>query len=82
MAVRARIASNGRISIPIELRRAIGVERGGDVLMEVDHGELRLVPFVEKVRKIQEEFREIAGEQIDKISSDDFLQWRKQQWKD
>jgi bifunctional DNA-binding transcriptional regulator/antitoxin component of YhaV-PrlF toxin-antitoxin module len=82
MAVRARIAPNGRISIPVELRRALGVERGGDVLMEVDHGELRLIPFAEKVRKIQEQFREIAGEQIDKISSEDFLNWRKQQWKD
>ena len=82
MAVRARVAANGRISIPVELRRALGVERGGEVLMEVEHGELTITPLAEKIRRIQQRFREIAGDRIDEISSDDFLAWRQQQWKD
>ncbi|HWL68503.1 MAG TPA: AbrB/MazE/SpoVT family DNA-binding domain-containing protein [Geminicoccus sp.] len=82
MAVRVRIAPNGRVSIPVELRRALGVESGGDVLMEVHDGELRVIPFTEKIRRIQERFREIAGDQLDEISSEDFLAWRKRQWND
>jgi len=82
MAIRARVAANGRVSIPVELRRALGFERGGDVVMEVEHGELRVTPLTEKVRRIQQRFREIAGDRIDEISSEDFLAWRKQQWKD
>lgn len=37
-----RIAPNGRLSIPANQRKALGLERGGMVVSTVENGELRL----------------------------------------
>lgn len=36
------VAPNGRLVIPIEYRRALGVEDGGELLVRFEDGELRL----------------------------------------
>ncbi len=41
---RIRIGEGGKITIPASLRQALGVRPGDEVVMHLDHGELRLVP--------------------------------------
>lgn len=41
-AIQATVAANGRLVIPLELRRALGIEGGGEVLLELDEKELRI----------------------------------------
>jgi antitoxin PrlF len=41
-AVAVRVSANGRIVIPAGIRAEVGLERGGEVIIEVVDGELRI----------------------------------------
>ena len=41
-AVRARVSGSGRISLPAEFRKAVGLDRGGDVMVELNGREIRI----------------------------------------
>jgi AbrB family looped-hinge helix DNA binding protein len=54
LKARARIGSGGRLVIPAEIRRALGLEEGEPVVMRVVDGELRLWSLSEGLRRVQE----------------------------
>ena len=41
-AIRGRVIESGRISLPAEIRKAVGLERGGDVMIERDGPSIRI----------------------------------------
>jgi AbrB family looped-hinge helix DNA binding protein len=49
-----RIAAGGRVVIPAEFRKALGVEIGDDMVMELTDGELRLRSFDAALKRVQE----------------------------
>ena len=51
--VRARVSEFGRISLPVEFRKAVGLERGGDVVVELDGREIRIRTLDEVVAHAQ-----------------------------
>jgi len=77
-AIAAKMAENGRITVPLNLRAALGLERGGPVILEVVEGELRVrsvAQAMERARAISR--RIIAGR--DGFSVDDFLSDRRRE---
>lgn len=42
MELKAKITSKGQLTIPKEVRRALGVRKGDSLLFEVDDGEARV----------------------------------------
>ncbi len=54
LKARARIGAGGRLVIPAEIRRALGLEEGESVVMRVEDGELRLWTVTEGIRRVQE----------------------------
>ncbi len=56
-----RIAESGRISIPAEFRKAMGLEAGGQVIIELADGELRIRTIDETVARAQALTRELLG---------------------
>ena len=48
--VRARVSESGRISLPAEFRKAVGLERGGDLVVELEGREIRIRPLDEWLR--------------------------------
>jgi bifunctional DNA-binding transcriptional regulator/antitoxin component of YhaV-PrlF toxin-antitoxin module len=52
-AVRARVSESGRISLPAAFRRAVGLDRGGDVVVELDGREIRIRALDEVVAHTQ-----------------------------
>jgi AbrB family looped-hinge helix DNA binding protein len=70
--VRAKISESGRLSIPSKMRKAMGLEAGGDVVLELDGSELRIRTVEAAVAHAQEITRRVlAGNP--KASVDDFL---------
>ena len=72
------MTENGRITIPLNLRAALGLEHGGSVIVEVVDGELRMrsvVQALERARAISREI--IAGREG--FSVDDFLAERRRE---
>jgi antitoxin PrlF len=50
----ARIVSGGRLQIPFEIRRALGLKDGDNVVLLVEGGQLIVRPYGEVIRRIQE----------------------------
>jgi AbrB family looped-hinge helix DNA binding protein len=55
--VRARIGAGGRLVIPAEIRRQLGLEEGTAVVMRVEDGELRLLSVIDSARRVQERMK-------------------------
>lgn len=51
--VSIRIAEGGRVVIPVEYRRALGLEPGDEVIIRLEDGELRIVSRAEAVKRAQ-----------------------------
>jgi AbrB family looped-hinge helix DNA binding protein len=49
----AKIAAGGRIVIPANFRRELGVEVGDEVLLRFDEGEVRILKRDQAIRKAQ-----------------------------
>jgi AbrB family looped-hinge helix DNA binding protein len=56
----AKINQNGRIVIPVSIRKEMNIDPGDDLLMEVEDGVLRIESYRARIRRIQEEFKQFA----------------------
>jgi AbrB family looped-hinge helix DNA binding protein len=56
-SVSTKIAEGGRIVIPAQLRRELGLEIGDEVIVRVKDGELRVLTRAEAVKRAQEKVR-------------------------
>jgi len=62
---RVKVSETGRLSLPVEVRRELGIEKGGTLLLETTDGEIRLTTLKERVRCVQALARELlAGQQV------------------
>jgi AbrB family looped-hinge helix DNA binding protein len=61
-AIRGRVTQSGRVSLPAELRRAIGLDRGGEVVFELEGQEIRIRTVEEVVRSAQRLTRQLIGD--------------------
>lgn len=78
-SVRARVTEAGRVSLPAEFRKAVGLGRGGDVVVELVAGrEIRIRTLDEVVARAQELTRELLGGG-EGASVDDFLAERRRE---
>lgn len=41
-AIRGRVSESGRLGLPAEFRKAVGLDRGGDVVIELDGHDIRI----------------------------------------
>jgi len=79
--LRGHVSPTGRVSLPAEFRRAVGLERGGDVVVELDGNDIRIRTIDEAVARAQAMSRRLlAGKRS--VSVDDFLKERKADWKE
>jgi len=51
--VSAKITEGGRVVIPAEYRRELGLEPGDEVIIRLEDGELRILTRAEAVRRAQ-----------------------------
>lgn len=55
--VRLKLAGNGRVVIPVEVRRELGVESGGEIILERQEHGYRLTTRRQRIREAQEKMR-------------------------
>lgn len=77
-AARARVSESGRLSLPAEFRRTLGLDRGGDVVVELDGREIRIRTVDEVVAQAQALTRELLGHKP-RASVDAFLAERRRE---
>ena len=59
LQTRTRMTEKGRVVIPAEIRKALGMEAGGTLDMRVEDGELRISTLRARIRRVQERARKI-----------------------
>lgn len=65
-----RVTQKGQVTIPLEVRRALGIAPGTEVRFELDNGTARLVPDRERAA---EEIARIRGAGDIELSTDEIL---------
>lgn len=70
-AVQITVSASGRMHIPADIRRIMGLEKGGTVKVEMIDGALRIQSVGQAISAIQQQVR--AAGWHDKISVDEFL---------
>jgi bifunctional DNA-binding transcriptional regulator/antitoxin component of YhaV-PrlF toxin-antitoxin module len=75
--VHATVDASGRLLIPREQRKQLGLSKGGRVTLSIEDGDLRVRSVEASVRRLQALGREIlSGEES---SVDAFLAWRREE---
>lgn len=54
---RGRLVSGGRLQVPADFRRLLGLNDGDSVVMEVVDGELHVKPYRDVIAGVQERLR-------------------------
>ena len=66
------VSKSGRLSVPAEFRKAIGLEQGGDVVIQLDDRELRIITVRDAITRAQELSKRLLEGKPD-VSVDDFI---------
>lgn len=77
-ATTAKMSDTGRVTVPLDVRAALGLERGGPVVLEVVDGELRLRSVAAAMDRARALTRQLtAGKRGHSV--DDFLADRRRE---
>ncbi len=69
----ARISEGGKMNIPAHIRREVGLEHGGPVMVSVVGGEIRMRVLSRVLTDLQDEARDVfagSGETVDRFLRD------------
>jgi antitoxin component of MazEF toxin-antitoxin module len=69
------------MSLPAQFRKALGLETGGDVVVELDNREIRIRALDDVIVEAQELSRRLLAGKAD-ASVEAFLRERKRDWKE
>ena len=58
---KGKVVEGGRIIVPAAFRRALGLEKGDSVLLELHEDELRVRPARTALRRLQAKLRELPS---------------------
>jgi bifunctional DNA-binding transcriptional regulator/antitoxin component of YhaV-PrlF toxin-antitoxin module len=61
-SIRTRVSAAGRLSLPAEFRKAVGLDRGGDVMVELDGNVIRIRTLAEVIVDAQTLTRKLLGD--------------------
>ena len=76
--IKGRVSESGRVSIPAEFRKAVGLEHGGDVVIELVGREIRIRTIDEVIAQAQVIARRLTAGKPD-ASVDAFLAERRRE---
>ena len=79
MNVQAKITASGRISLPVDMRRRLGLEAGGNVILEESAEGVTIRSTMQAVKRAQALYADAIKGKPD-ISVDTFLDDRRSYW--
>ena len=74
----AKMSETGRLTVPLGVRAAVGLERGGPVVLEIVDGELRVRSVAQAMARARALTRELTLG-LTGVSVDDFLADRRRE---
>jgi AbrB family transcriptional regulator, stage V sporulation protein T len=70
MTYHAKIIAGGKIVIPAELRRLLGVNTGDSLVIEEEDGKIVLKSYEQVVREIQARYQTEGSDSVDQLLAD------------
>lgn len=53
MELRAKLTTNGRILVPVQFRKALGLKPGDELVLQLDQESFRVIPLQQAVAQAQ-----------------------------
>lgn len=72
MGVYVKVSPSGRISLPAAMRKRLGLDKGGNVLIEETEEGLMILTTAQAIARVQKWTRELIGDRPG-FSVDDFI---------
>jgi AbrB family looped-hinge helix DNA binding protein len=69
MELMTQIKENGRIIVPVKLRKALEIQAGDEIVMRLEDGSIRLIPLRQAVALAQKTVRRYAPEGISLVDA-------------
>lgn len=60
MGIELTVSPSGRVSIPADVRRRLGLEKGGKIMLDEEEHGLTLTTAMQRVRRAQALYREFS----------------------
>ena len=76
-AIKTRLGKGGRVVIPAEYRKKLGIEPGDEIIVSFKDGEIKLTTIKEAVRRAQEIVRRFVPEGVSLV--DELIQERRRE---
>lgn len=76
--IAGKMAGNGRVTVPLAMRQALGLEAGGNVVLELADGEIRVRAVESAMADARALTRKLLGKNST-ASVDDFLSERQRE---
>jgi bifunctional DNA-binding transcriptional regulator/antitoxin component of YhaV-PrlF toxin-antitoxin module len=76
-SVKVQVSETGRLSLPADMRREMGLEKGGVVTLDMVDGRLQILSMKQVVDRVRHLARESGLTK--KASVDDFLNWKREE---
>jgi len=73
--LRGKVIAGGRVALPADFRRSLGLQNGDTVLFELNGDEVRIRPARSALRRVQERLRAFAPS--DGLVSDELIAERR-----
>ncbi|ESA37136.1 transcriptional family [Leptolyngbya sp. Heron Island J] len=74
MDINAEIYAGGRVTIPIQFRKELGIQEGDTVTFRQEGGELKLITLEQQLERARTLLKQHNA--WDECSVEDFLKWR------
>ncbi len=68
-----KVSDSGKLNLPAQLRRQVGLDRGGPVLVRVEDGEIRIRTVRDSILRLQEQARRLfagSGDSVEQFIAD------------
>jgi AbrB family looped-hinge helix DNA binding protein len=69
MEVRTQISRNGRIVVPAQLRKALEIQAGDEILLRLENDTIRLIPLRQAVEMAQKTVRQYVPEGVSLVDA-------------
>lgn len=76
-AIKTRLGKGGRVVIPAEYRKKLGIEPGDEIIVSFKDGEIKISTIKEAVRRAQEIVRRFVPEGVSLV--DELIQERRRE---
>jgi AbrB family looped-hinge helix DNA binding protein len=77
--VRTKLSKGGRVVVPVEYRKALGVQEGDDLILRLEEGEVRISTPASALKQAQDLVRRYVSPEQERSLAEELIAERRQE---